>query len=326
VLCATDIYGPLPQGRFGARLILVVLDVFSKHIKLYPLKSATTKSCLTKIAGHYLTKVKNPAKILSDNGTQFSIPAWKKKLAELVIESLLSPVRMAQSNPAERWMREIGKIFKIYCSQNHRKWPELIPYIENWINQSVVSSTGYPPIELMEGKSRLDLFASMRKDPGQLLQEESTEDKSLRAYERMKLKADRRNRQKKRGRHQWDPQVDDLVLAKQQAVSEANAGFSSKLVHPFHGPFKIVKVMPPAMFQLTGLDRNVRGVYQKGAIKAYLQPAARLGLGALGSRLGPPKLGGPKSITKNPFFLVLQYFGCKLQFGRFLVANAATKL
>jgi hypothetical protein len=184
---------------------------------------------LTKIVGHYITEVKKPARILSDNGTQFSSPAWKKKLAELSIEALFSPVRRPQSNPAERWMREIGKFFKIYCSQNHRKWPELIPYIENWINQSVASSTGYTPIELMEGKSRPDLFASiLRKDPGQLPQEESTEDKALKAYERMKLKADRRNRRKKRGRHQWDPQVGDLVLAKQQAVSEANAGFTSK--------------------------------------------------------------------------------------------------
>jgi hypothetical protein len=94
---------------------------------------------------------------------------------------------------------------------------------DEWINQSVASSTGYTPTELMEGKSRPDLFASiLRKDPGQLPQEESTEDKALKAYAPLKLKADRRNRQKKQGRHQWDPQVGDLVLAKQQAVSEAS--------------------------------------------------------------------------------------------------------
>jgi hypothetical protein len=58
----------------------------------------------------------------------------------------------------------------------------------------------------------------------------------------------------------------------------------------------------------------------------FPRPAARLGLGALGAHLGSPKLGGPKSITNNPFFLVLHNSGCKLQSGRFLVANAATKL
>jgi hypothetical protein len=35
--------------------------------------------------------------------------------------------------------------------------------------------------------------------------------------------------------------------------------------------------------------------------------AARLGLGALGARLGPPKLGGPKSITSNPLFSITKF-------------------
>jgi hypothetical protein len=44
VLCATDLFGPLPTGRGGVKYILVVLDVFSKHMKLYALKAATTKN------------------------------------------------------------------------------------------------------------------------------------------------------------------------------------------------------------------------------------------------------------------------------------------
>jgi hypothetical protein len=35
VLCSVDIYGPLPKGRGGVKYILVLLDVFSKYIKLY---------------------------------------------------------------------------------------------------------------------------------------------------------------------------------------------------------------------------------------------------------------------------------------------------
>jgi hypothetical protein len=42
-LCARDFYGQLPVGRDGVRYILVCLNVFSNHIKLYPLGTATTK-------------------------------------------------------------------------------------------------------------------------------------------------------------------------------------------------------------------------------------------------------------------------------------------
>jgi hypothetical protein len=44
-LCAIDLFGSLPTSRGGVRYILVCLDVFSKYIKLYPLKSATTRAC-----------------------------------------------------------------------------------------------------------------------------------------------------------------------------------------------------------------------------------------------------------------------------------------
>jgi hypothetical protein len=52
-VCALDIYGSLPISRGGVRCILVCLDVFSKFIKLYALKSSTTKSCLNKVVNHY---------------------------------------------------------------------------------------------------------------------------------------------------------------------------------------------------------------------------------------------------------------------------------
>jgi hypothetical protein len=71
-------------------------------------------------------------------------------------------------------MRQLGKFFKIYCSENHRKWPELLPHTERWVNQSVSESTGYAAIELMEGTPKPDLLRNvLTKDLDQLPQEES---------------------------------------------------------------------------------------------------------------------------------------------------------
>jgi hypothetical protein len=113
VLCSVDIYGPLPKGRGGVKYILVLLDVFSKYIKLYALKSATTKACLNRITGDYITNVIHPKRIHSDNATNFASPLWKPKLNELRIEVTYSPIR-PQSNTVERYMSELGKFFRIY--------------------------------------------------------------------------------------------------------------------------------------------------------------------------------------------------------------------
>jgi hypothetical protein len=80
-LCDVDFYGPLPVERFGVRYIFVCFDVFSKFVKLYPLKSATTNACLNKIINDYVVNVTRPKCILSDNGTQFASKNWKKQIS-----------------------------------------------------------------------------------------------------------------------------------------------------------------------------------------------------------------------------------------------------
>jgi len=43
-----DMMGPLPTGRGGTHYILAILYVFSKYIRLYAIKRATTKSIINK--------------------------------------------------------------------------------------------------------------------------------------------------------------------------------------------------------------------------------------------------------------------------------------
>jgi hypothetical protein len=68
-LWAIGLFGSLPTSRGGVKYVLVCLDVFSNYIKLYPLKSATTHSCLNKIINHYFSSVTKPEVTLSDHGT-----------------------------------------------------------------------------------------------------------------------------------------------------------------------------------------------------------------------------------------------------------------
>jgi transposase InsO family protein len=129
----------------------VCYDVFSKHVKLYPLKSATTRACLNKLTNHYFLHVVKPEVVLSDNGTQFRSPSWKRNLEALNVQARYTAVRNPQANPGERCMKEISKFFRIYCNENHRKWAELIPHIESWVNNTVANATGFAPAELMFG-------------------------------------------------------------------------------------------------------------------------------------------------------------------------------
>jgi transposase InsO family protein len=271
-LVTLDLYGPLPTGRGGLKYLLVCLDVFSKHVTLYPLKAATTKSCLNKLRTHYFPKVLRPKTILSDHGSQFTSPSWKKALADCGIQTKYSPIRHPESNPTERIMRELGKYFRIYCHTTHKKWPELVPYIEGWLNSSVSESTGYAPIELLDGKPRPDIFSKiLKKAAGQLPVEDTLAEKLLKAYARMKLKAEKRNRNRKTGRTKWRPKVNDLVLVRSQPAADAAQGVSSKFQRPFEGPYTILKIINPGMCELYNEDGKLRGLFNVKHLKPYLQ-------------------------------------------------------
>jgi hypothetical protein len=86
----------------------------------------------------------------------------------------------------------------------------------------------------------------------------------------MKLKAEKRNR-RKMGKHPWEPRVDDLMSAKRQAAADTIAGITSKFIHPYAGPFRISKIIPPTMYEFVELNGKMRGVFQKDALKAYHQ-------------------------------------------------------
>lgn len=71
-IVSIDLMGPLPTGRGGTHYILAVLDTFSKYIRLYALRKATTKGILNRLEHNYITTTGEPKSVLTDNGTQFT--------------------------------------------------------------------------------------------------------------------------------------------------------------------------------------------------------------------------------------------------------------
>jgi hypothetical protein len=271
-LVSLDLYGPLPTGRGGVKYILVCLDVFSKHVTLYPLKSATTKGCLNKLKSHYFLKVTTPRAVLCDHGSQFTSPLWRKALSALNVEVKYTPIRHPESNPAERVMRELNKYFKIYCNVTQKQWPELIPYISEWLNGSASGTTGYSPIELMFDEPRPDLFRKiLNKTSEQLPTAETLESKVIKAYARMRMRAEERKIKRRAGGTRWKPQLQDKVLVKCQPTSDAAQGVTGKFRRPYEGPFRISKIIIPSIYEVSDDHGKLRGQFNLGHLKPYLE-------------------------------------------------------
>jgi hypothetical protein len=114
-MCSIDLYGPLPRGRGGVRCILVRFEVFSKHVKLYSIKTATTRRCLNKLAKHYFVEEVKPKFILSDKGMQFQPPMRKGTMQKYDVKARYSAIRHPQTiqlkDARKKFKRFAGFIF-----------------------------------------------------------------------------------------------------------------------------------------------------------------------------------------------------------------------
>jgi hypothetical protein len=48
-------------------------------------------------------------------------------------------------------------------------------------------------------------------------------------------------------------------------------GVTSKFHRVYDGPWEITNIIPPAAYELSGLDGKARGVFNKLALKPYLK-------------------------------------------------------
>ena len=110
--------------------MFVALDVFTKFVKLYPVKKATSLVLAKKIVNEYIAEVGRPKIVLSDHGSQFTSNTWRETLGWENILVKHTSVYHPQSNPSERVMWELGCMFRTFCHQKHSLWATFVNKIE----------------------------------------------------------------------------------------------------------------------------------------------------------------------------------------------------
>lgn len=266
-LIAIDFYGPLPRTIRGSEYILVVLDVFSRLVRLYPLKRATTAASI-RCLQQYFAEYGTPARVLSDHGTQFVSEKWGRFLRECGSKAVYSSVRHPQSNPGERIMRQLGCFFRTYCFDKHTAWGRYIADIEQWINLSTHCITGYTPYQLHYGESpqskikALIPFPPESVEPHEIIIELARE-RSKEANEKRKL------RQKVCPSRPF--KIGDRVLLKVPKQSSALNKKIAKFFHVFYGPYQVARVFNDNAYELVSVDHpeEVIGHYNRVDLKEY---------------------------------------------------------
>lgn len=149
---AIDLFGPLPATVEGYKQILIVEDVSSRWIELFPVKEATAEICANILLTEVFLRYGIPRRILSDHGTQFISAVVQQLTYCLNISHVLTPVYHPQANPVERKNRDLKTQLAILVGDEHTQWANKLPMIRFAMNTAKCQSTGYSAAFLTFGR------------------------------------------------------------------------------------------------------------------------------------------------------------------------------
>jgi len=267
-LISVDHIGPLPTGRFGVKFMFVLLDVFSKYVKIYPVKRATANTVVNKILNDYIPLVGKIEAVISDNGPAFISSKYIEKMNENGIKVYHSTPYHPASQVVERCNREINKMCRIYCHEQHTSWPNVIEFIENCLNLSVHCTTECIPYELMFGKVCRNFLNSLISFPERTSVSQPDLVKLVR--HNMSTKAEKRRLQQEKKVQTIQYKVDDLVLLKTHPLSDKVERKIKKYFLLYTGPYKIIEIINKNAYKLVNPHTGDRvGTYNATQLKKF---------------------------------------------------------
>lgn len=268
-LVCVDFYGPLPCSVGGVEYIFVMLDAFSKYVKLYSIKKQNTDTILKKICDSYIPEVGNPRRILSDHGTQFTSPKWRDSLNRIGIQVVFSSMRHPKSNPVERTMRELGRLFRTLCADRHTRWAKHVKDMEFFLNITTHMSTGFSPLELhFNIKPSEEILKHIIFPESDQL---SRDAKILLAREKINKAYQTRIRSQKTS-SKIRIKEGDLVLLHIPKQSDALKKVTLKFFHLYYGSYLVIKDFNNNSYQLSQADDpcKIIGNYNQANLKPYI--------------------------------------------------------
>jgi hypothetical protein len=98
---------------------------------------------------------------------------------------------------------------------------------------------------------------------------EGIDEKLEKAYNRMRKRAEAREKRHKRGNTTWEPKINEKVLVKTEPMSDAVRGITSKFMYFYEGLFWINKILDHSAYELKDEWDKVRGEFNKRQLKPY---------------------------------------------------------
>ncbi|XP_064407972.1 protein NYNRIN-like [Latimeria chalumnae] len=148
-----DFVGPLPTTARGNKHILVVTDLFSKWVEVFPTKNDSAPVTAKVLAGQLFTRWGLPVTMESNRGTHFASKVMQDALQVLGVQQKLHiPYHRQSSGQVERANRQIKTVLQKFVGINSKDWDRLLPMLLMCIRVTPSGASKVTPYEAMTGR------------------------------------------------------------------------------------------------------------------------------------------------------------------------------
>jgi hypothetical protein len=170
-------------------------------------------------------------------------------------------------------MRELGRLFRCYCSDNHASWSKWLPQLEEWFNTTCHESTGFAPYELHFGQRFVTKVAGIVPYPAVTGMTMSDQERLVIAGRRLRKKANQRS--DRHGRQHATKTVfaiGEKVWLRSLRISKFALKEVKKFFPLFEGPFVITAIAGLNAYELADEGGKIKGVFNIVNLRRHVEP------------------------------------------------------
>lgn len=275
-----DHFGPLPALKSQRKHILVVVDAFTKFVKLYAVKSVGSKEVICALKKYFET-YSRPKRIISDRGRSFT----SSEFTDFVNDNYIKHVQVATASPQANGQVErdnrvlVNMLDKLTEQMTHSNWVQVLPKVEFAINNSIDRATKFTPSQLLFGVNQrggeVDDLAEYLEEQRSTTSTPNLMDMRAKALENIHaLQAYNEQYHQKDHKPAGEFVEGDFVL---MIHTDTKPGSSKKLNQKYRGPYRIHKKLPNDRYVLRGIDNcqltqiPYDGVVEATRLKKWVQ-------------------------------------------------------
>jgi len=232
-----DIAGPMPKTKDGNMYLLAIIDIFTRFIKLVPLRSINTENVIESLTKEWIPHFGFPNKLYSDCGTNFKSSKMITFCQSKGITQIFSSPYHHQSNGiVERYFRTTKDMIYASSRTERTDWDKVIPMIELGLRSSKTSPLNKSPFEVMYGFNPRVMPFKIENPTIEFENKRNKIQKSVKKY----FKTIEEENEKKINHFNVNEKVMVEILGKKPNVYERR----------YFGPCKILEVVNPNSYIL----------------------------------------------------------------------------